>query len=92
MDETTSPPGAEDSGEGVAMAKGEGGEEGGGFRLFGEEWVWPWSEEAGGVWETLGAYGRAAGRAAAKRVANSSGCGLAAAAQGELLGLPPGVL
>jgi len=51
----------------------------GDFRLFGQWWVWPWSDRAAGLRETLRAYGRAA-RVAAAGAAAGAGTGAATGA------------
>ncbi|ASV73590.1 Flagellar hook-length control protein FliK [Thermogutta terrifontis] len=89
--------GADESGETVATATvDEGEEEASGFWLFGEEWVWPWTENAAGFWDSLGAYGRAASRAAAGTASGAiAGAGtgaLAGGATGLVVSGGPGVV
>lgn len=66
------------------------GDGGGGIRLFGERWVWPWNEEAAGFWDTLGAYGRAAARAAVGTASGAIAGAGAGAGTGAVIGAAVG--
>jgi hypothetical protein len=62
------------------------------FKLFGQEWVMPWDENAAGFWDTLDAYGDAATVAAAGTASGAAAGAVTGAASGAVIGAGVGAV